>query len=60
MGTRGVVDPYCNGCIYRGNYNICDYLLVTGELRGCPAGKGCNKRSAGRKKRLNANITLKG
>lgn len=28
----------------------CDYILVTGEPRGCPAGAGCTKKVTGRRK----------
>lgn len=51
-----VVDNYCLGCEYLGyayGYGgapryftlgrCCDYLYKTGDLRGCPAGEGCNK-----------------
>lgn len=40
-------DPYCKGCAYRkplegpGSCRVCAYSLVTGHLRGCPAGTGC-------------------
>ena len=36
----------CTGCIYRTwifGYWHCGYLLFTGELRGCPAGK-CTRK----------------
>lgn len=36
----------CRGCFYRrsmlgGNSFACHYCIDEGELRGCPAGKGC-------------------
>lgn len=41
-------DAYCAGCIYGGGNNehvkACSYLLVTGQRRPCPAGKGCTVR----------------
>ena len=43
-------DAYCAGCVFRkafgggdGKLYYCDYLCMTGRLRGCPAGKGCDK-----------------
>lgn len=39
---------YCKGCIHKGMAHggvpICDYLLHTGQRRGCPAGKGCIRK----------------
>lgn len=35
---------YCKPCIYSGRqdgWNLCDYILVEGKRRGCPAGTGC-------------------
>lgn len=32
MGTKACTGPRC-----------CDYFLVTGQLRGCPAGDGCTR-----------------
>ena len=32
-------NPNCKKCIYRSNrpfYNSCDYLSLTGKIRGCP------------------------
>lgn len=44
----GIVDVWCDGCIYitkTGGTPTCDYLGKTGQLRGCPAGNGCRRRS---------------
>lgn len=44
-------DPYCKGCAYRkplegpNSILICAYSLVTGHLRGCPAGGECTHRA---------------
>ena len=63
------LEPVCKLCFYRRAINgnkfysgslksqsTCDYLLVTGELRGCePQGKTCEKfrpREVGRKKKV--------
>lgn len=37
----------CNGCHYWrwiGLCQACNYCLLTGHKRGCPAGAGCDKR----------------
>ena len=42
-----------NDCIYKataGGIKICDYLGITGELRGCPV-QGCTKYTKGNKRR---------
>lgn len=39
---------YCSGCCYSrraGQYVICEYLLIEGERRGCPAGPGCTRKA---------------
>lgn len=40
----------CVGCDYHGGYNrysaCCNYYLITGHRRPCPAGAGCTVRSA--------------
>lgn len=49
------VDPIkkCpRNCIYRthaGSVEICDYLTITGEARGCPGGKECTRYRGGKK-----------
>ena len=53
-------DYLCNTCIYRcwsdmatGN-STCDYMLITGERRGCKGGNDCTKYEKGdKKKRIN-------
>ena len=38
---------YCNKCLYRGRFTeeyLCNYFCLTGKLRGCKAGVGCDKR----------------
>lgn len=45
----------CDGCDYRGSVSsggsgarrTCDYILITGHRRGCPAGSKCTRRSIG-------------
>lgn len=42
-----------NDCIYKataGGIKICDYLGITGELRGCPV-QGCTKYVKGKKRK---------
>lgn len=44
-----MMDPYCRGCAYRqrceGTSTNCGYCVITGKLRGCPAGKGCTRKA---------------
>lgn len=51
--TLSVCDKSCRGCIYcsvlSGGEETCDYILVTHNRRGCPAGKGCERRISGTK-----------
>ena len=38
---------YCHPCVYKGSFAadyLCNYISVTGERRGCPAGVGCTQR----------------
>ena len=38
---------YCAKCYYRGRFSegyLCNYFCMTGKLRGCKAGFGCEKR----------------
>lgn len=52
---HAVCDEYCKGCMYSSKFSSltmpvelgCDYMFVTGERRGCPAGTGCNKKTVG-------------
>lgn len=43
----------CDGCDYRGSIGgkgsarTCDYILITGHRRGCPAGSRCAKKRVG-------------
>lgn len=42
-------------CFYRsenaGEFVSCDFLLITGELRGCPIGDECTRYKKGDRKR---------
>lgn len=44
-------DASCKGCIYSTYTSMwgvtCNYILVTGTRRGCPAGKQCTRREYG-------------
>ena len=48
-------DRACNGCNYlsrnssgkHGTRRTCDYILITGHRRGCPAGAGCTQKRVG-------------
>ena len=46
-------DSTCKPCIYSGVMSTwgiaCNYILITGNRRGCPAGKGCERRIVGKK-----------
>ena len=38
---------YCGKCVYAGSFSanyLCNFMLMTGERRGCKAGVGCNRR----------------
>lgn len=42
---NGAVNPYCHPCIYYGKSTCtCDYILIVGHPRPCPAGAGCTAR----------------
>ena len=50
------VDKSCKGCKYlyigsASNLRCCDYLTITGQPRGCPAGKGCTKKEIGKREK---------
>ena len=50
----GVCDDTCRKCIFRSwlhSWTICDFIGITGQRRGCPAGKGCTRRIVGDKGR---------
>lgn len=67
MGRQGkrwdgpVVGPSCVGCRYVGYFcsqsaykeipEFCEYILITGRRRPCPAGPGCTARKEGGRKR---------
>lgn len=37
-------NTHCRSCSYYGSVlQSCDYLIVTGQRRGCPAGKECTR-----------------
>ena len=46
-----VVTERCKECEYSGEILFgepcCDYILITGKPRGCPAGDECNKYDDG-------------
>lgn len=53
MNKKG--DSRCMLCYYHG-YNAflgitCDYILVTGKMRGCEPGKGCKRFKKGQRPR---------
>lgn len=38
---------YCGVCEYHGSFNegyLCNYIMMTGNVRGCKAGDGCTQR----------------
>ena len=50
----------CKTCIYHsyiaGSYNstlICQYILITGHMRGCPAGDECIRYEKGKRLKVN-------
>lgn len=51
---------YCDGCKYfwhrtaKGIALGCDYFLVTGQRRPCPAGKGCKVKTIGERPKFDA------
>lgn len=48
----------CQGCVYHaGGMNTCDYILIEGHPRGCPVGKNCTRRIAGRRRRETVSIS---
>lgn len=58
-------DSYCEPCIYsRTNdqfgLTTCNYINVVGVSRGCPAGKGCDKRVIGEKKKTIESFIFRG
>ena len=58
-------DSYCEPCVYsrvndQFGLTICNYINVVGVSRGCPAGKGCDKRVIGEKKRTIESYVFRG
>lgn len=52
----------CKGCIYLGHQSkTCDYFIMTGVRRGCPAGENCTRRRERYRKglKLDANLAKK-
>ena len=44
---KGSDKAYCTKCLYKGRFSedyLCNYFLMTGSVRGCKAGYGCEKR----------------
>lgn len=51
---QGHHTKYCVGCdyaCYSGIEPICDYIGITGHMRGCPPGEGCTKKKVTGQKR---------
>ena len=45
-----MVDRFCRGCQYLGHVSggyCCEYLAITGSVRGCPSGTGCTQYVSG-------------
>lgn len=54
----GLCPKACQGCAYHaGGMNTCDYILIEGHPRGCPPGKDCTRRIAGRKRQQTISIS---
>lgn len=46
MAERNLCDPNCLPCIYYGKITCtCDYILIAGHPRPCPAGAGCTVKT---------------
>lgn len=60
---NGLVDETCIPCMFSARHEnlkiptSCDYYIITGERRPCPAGKGCTVRMLGEKKRKRVHLT---
>lgn len=50
------VAEYCAKCIFQGEkgLNLCNYVFLTGQLRGCPMGPECTRRVVGPKAKVRA------
>jgi len=57
-------DNTCRGCIFASitsaNGVLCDYILVTGNMRRCPAGAGCERRIAGHRRKSIDSLIYRG
>lgn len=52
----------CKGCIFRGKTGAdssCDFIYLTNQPRGCPAGKGCTRKVTGKKLRKRNDISVR-
>ena len=50
---------FCKECVYHGQMcgeMICNYILVTKQLRGCPPGSECTKRKIGSNRKNMKNL----
>lgn len=48
-----MTDAYCYDCEYFTPYDqVCNYNLVTGYSRRCPAGEGCTKKKPTKKRKV--------
>ena len=55
--SGSVCDSRCRKCRYYGmSASTCDYILITGKPRGCPAGKDCIRFEKGSRKDENHKI----
>lgn len=62
---KGVVDKkYCNGCyFFSGGFEgvrLCNYYLMTGKRRPCPAGVGCTVKLDKKKRRNSLTVSKRG
>lgn len=52
----------CKGCMFRGKTGAessCDFMFATGIPRGCPPGKGCTRKVAGKKSKKRNEISVR-
>lgn len=45
---------WCKNCVFIGfigSDRCCDYILITGHSRGCPAGRECTQKVVGKKRK---------
>lgn len=62
---KGVVDKkYCKGCyFFSGGFEgvrLCNYYLMTGKRRPCPAGVGCTVKLVMKKRKANISVSKNG